>query len=79
MVRKIFDLIGNVLNVDPSQITDQTTQDDIKNWDSLNSLLLIDEIENEYNIKISIDEIIQIKSVSDIKKILKNNNIDTAC
>ena len=76
MVRKIFDLIGNVLNVDPSQISDETTQDDIENWDSLNSLLIIDEIEREFNIKISINEIIEINKVADIRQILKRHNVD---
>lgn len=76
MVRKIFDLIGNVLNIDPSQISDETIHDDIENWDSLNSLLIIDEIEREFNIKISINEIIEINKVADIRQILKRHNVD---
>jgi len=75
-MKKLFDLIARVLDVDPSKVTDETSQNDIDSWDSLNSLLLIDEIEQEFNIKISIDEIIEINSISDIKRILKNNNID---
>ena len=75
-MKKLFDLIAHVLDIDSSKITDETSQNDIESWDSLSSLLLIDEIENEFNLKISIDEIIEINSVSDIKRILKNNSVD---
>lgn len=66
-------LIADFFGVDIKKITDNTTQNDIEKWDSLNSLLLIDEIERKYNIKISIDEIIEINNVLDIENILKNH------
>lgn len=76
MTKKLFDLIAEFFDVDNSKISDETSQNDIEKWDSLNSLLLIDELEKEYNVKFSIDDIIEITKVKHIKNILKNHGID---
>ena len=76
MPRRLSELIGDVLGVDSSKITNETTQNDTEKWDSLNSLLIIDEIEKEFNVKIAIDEIIEINRVADIREILKKHNVD---
>ena len=76
MAKKLFELIADVLGIDPSSISDEATQDDIEKWDSLNSILLIDALEKEYNVKFSIEDITQITKVIDIKNILKNHGID---
>lgn len=76
MTRKLFGLIAEFFDVDNSKISDETSQNDIEKWDSLNSLLLIDELEKEYNVKFSIDDIIEITKVKDIKSILQNHGID---
>jgi|TARA_B110000495_G_C22996122_1_gene587269 acyl carrier protein len=75
-MKKIIEIIAEFFGENIEKITDSTTQNDIEKWDSLNSLLLVNEIENEYNIKISIDEIIEINSVLDIKNILKKHNVE---
>lgn len=76
MARKLFDLIAEFFDIDKSKISDETSQNDIEKWDSLNSILLIDELEKEYHIKFSIDDIIEITNVKYIKNILKNQGID---
>lgn len=75
MVRKLFDIISEVFGIDSSKISDETAQKDISRWDSLNALLLIDAIEKEYNVKFTIDEVIEISKVRDIKNILQKHNI----
>lgn len=78
MARKLFEIMGEVFNVDPSSINDKTKQSDIEKWDSLNSLLLIDQLEKEYSMKFSIDDVIEITTVGDIKNILKSHGIDVS-
>lgn len=78
MPRKLFEVMGEVFNVDPASINDKTKQSDIEKWDSLNSLLLIDQLEREFNVKFSIDDIIDITTVGDIKNILKSQGIDVS-
>ena len=75
MARKLFDIIGEIFDVDPSILNDHTNQGDIQKWDSLNLVFLIDQLEKEYNINFSIDDVIEIGSILDIKNILKSRGI----
>ena len=76
MVRKLFEIISDVLNIKQETLSDNTDQSDIETWDSLNSLLLVNEIEKEYCVKFTIDEVIQIEKIEDIKKFLKDKGIN---
>ena len=78
MTKKLFDLMGEVLGVNPTLISDKTIQRDIEKWDSLNSLLLIDAIEKEYNIKFPIDDVMEISGVSGIKNTLSKLGINVS-
>jgi|TARA_B110000495_G_C23038048_1_gene620851 acyl carrier protein len=68
--RKVFEIVADVLNTKLEVLSDDTTQADIETWDSLNSLLLVNEIEKDFDVKFTIDEVIKIEKISDIKKIL---------
>ena len=70
MSRKVFEIVADVLNAKLEVLSDDTTQADIETWDSLNSLLLVNEIEKDFDVKFTIDEVIKIEKISDIKKIL---------
>jgi acyl carrier protein len=52
-------------------IDDNSNINNIKNWDSLNHVNLINLIAQEYSIKISFVEMVNISSVKDILKIVK--------
>ena len=70
MTRKIFEIISDVLNVEIEILSNDTSQSDIETWDSLNSLLLVNEIEKEFDVKFTIDEVVKIEKIMDIKKFL---------
>ena len=55
--------------------TDKSGPDNIENWDSYNGLLLIDELESEFNVKFSVDETYDVKIIEDIKRHLKNHGV----
>ena len=50
----------------------ETTAADIKEWDSLNHMYLITEIETHFNCEFSFDEVINFKNVSDIIITIQN-------
>ena len=64
------------MDVPESEINDQSSPENIESWDSFNGLALVDELENHFNVKFTISEIIDVKTVSDIKRHLKNHNVD---
>ena len=68
-------IIAKVFSISESQINDQSGPENIESWDSFNGLILVDELENHFNIKFSISEITDVKTVADIKRHLKNHNV----
>lgn len=76
MVKKLLDLIAETFSVNPKTLSDKTTRNDIEKWDSLNSLFLIDALEHEYEVTLSIDDVLEMSSVFQIRKILENHGVD---
>jgi len=75
MPNNIYAIVAKVFSIPESQVNDQSSPKNIDSWDSFNGLILVDELENHFNIKFSISEIIDVKTVSDIKRHLKNHNV----
>ena len=75
MSEKLYQIISRVFNVDRSIINDETTSENLEEWDSFNFYVLLDEIENEYDIKFDLDETLDIKKIGDIKKIFVKHGV----
>ena len=54
MSDRLFNLISKILEVPKTQLSDESTPESIENWDSYNGLLLVDELESEFNVKFSV-------------------------
>ena len=76
MPEKLYEIISKVFSVPISEINDESSPETIESWDSFRGLVLVDEIESNFNVKFSISEIIDVKNVKDIKKHPKNHGID---
>jgi len=75
MSEKLYTVISKVFSVPISVINDESGPETIESWDSFNILILVDELENNFNIKFSVSEIIDIKNVKNIKRHLKNHDV----
>ena len=71
-----FEIISEVMNIPISQINDESSPETIESWDSFNGLILVDELESNFNIKFSVSEIVDVKNVKDIKRYLNNHGVD---
>ena len=67
--------MGQVLVVSPKIITDATKPEDIESWDSFNGLVLVTELEKNFKVKFSLEEVVSVKKVGDIKKVLKDHGV----
>ena len=76
MSNKLYSIISKVMDVPESEINDQTSPENIESWDSFHGLVLVDELENNFNIKFTIEEVADVQNVGDIKRHIKNHNID---
>ena len=75
MSKKLFNIISRVMEIKSSELTDESSPEDIENWDSYNGLLLIDELESEFNVKFTVEEVFDVHSIADIKKHLLNHGV----
>ena len=75
MSKKLYTLIGKIMDVSIIDLNDDSSPESIPSWDSFNSYLLLDELESEFQTEFSIDEVVETKNISDIKKHLKNHGI----
>ena len=74
---KLEELIAETLRLNSDiPIVDSCGPGQLDGWDSLGHVSLIVAIESEYNISISLDEVMNIETVADIKRILDSKGVD---
>ena len=64
------------MDVSVNTLNEKSGPENIEKWNSFNGLVLVDEIENHFNVKFSLEEITDVKTVEDIKKHLKNHGVN---
>ena len=75
-MNKLYEIIAKVLKEDVKNVSSSSSPKTLKNWDSFNALLIVDELEKEFKIKLNIEEVIKIKTVADIERYLKSKGIE---
>jgi len=72
---RLMALIARVLNVDARVLKDETTPDDIDSWDSFNGLMMVSELESEFSVSFTIEEVYAVACVKDIREALIRHGI----
>ena len=66
ILKGVQDIFIDVLEDDDIVLNYNTTADDIEDWDSLNNILLIVEIEKKFKLKFKLEEIHSFKNVGEM-------------
>ena len=53
-----------------TDIDDESTPETIENWDSFRGLVLFEELETKFEVKFTLNELLNIKKIKDMKNIL---------
>ena len=69
---KLLDILSKIFLLDVDKIPDDLRRKDFEPWDSMNHLILVSEIENEFEIFFEDEEVVDMWTVGDIKKILRS-------
>jgi acyl carrier protein len=72
---KLEELIKDTFRVDKSDYTDDTEIIKFKEWDSMAHMFLITKLEELYNINLDGDEIASMKTVGQIRSMLKKHAV----
>ena len=75
-IDKLKQVLSRVLKVKVDEINDKSSPENISGWDSFNGLMLVTELEKEFQVKFTIDEIIAVNDVKDIKASLRKHGVD---
>lgn len=74
-MKRLRGLLARVLEIDENSITDNTSPENVESWDSFNGLMIVNELEAEFNVKFTMEEVVAVKRVADIKYYLKKHGI----
>lgn len=77
VLEKVIEIARDVFENEDIIMMDNTTADDIEEWDSLTQLSLINDIEDEFDITFTLSEVSESKNVGElINAIMKHLNED---
>lgn len=63
---KLDEIFRDVFDDEGIHVTENTTSDDIEDWDSLEHIMLVVAIEKSFHIKFNIDEVNKMKNVGEM-------------
>ena len=75
MGKKVEQLLADVLQIPVTEVTDQLAMTDLDVWDSLKHIELIASLEEQLNVQLSFDDIVAMRSVGDIKRVLSSKGV----
>ena len=75
MNKKLYTLLSEILEIKPEDISDETSPENTSSWDSFNGLMIAAELEKSSGVQFTMEDVLSVKKVADIKKILNKYNV----
>lgn len=75
-MERLKTILSTVFGIDKNSITDETSPDTVDSWDSFNALLLVSELEENFKVKFTMEEVANTECVKDIKEALKRHGVN---
>jgi len=70
-MQKFLEFVSGIFEVDSKELSGETSYKSIPQWTSLMHLRLVAEIEEEYGVEIPIDEVPEMKTLTDFFEYIK--------
>jgi acyl carrier protein len=78
MTARVSKVFSEVLGVAADTITDDTSPDNTPQWDSMAAMNLVVAIEDEFDVRLSTAEIVSMRNVAIVKKVLASKGVADA-
>ena len=75
MAPNLEELLAELLQIPVAQVTDDLTMKDLDVWDSLKHMEVIASLEQQFDLQFTFDEIVSMRSVGDIKRVLSKKGV----
>lgn len=71
ILKKVNDAFEKILEHNNFKLEDDTTANDVDGWESITHMLIITEIENVFNIKFKLMDLMNMDNVGDLVKTIE--------
>jgi acyl carrier protein len=68
---KLVEIVAELFDLDLTGVDDALTPEDVELWDSMNHLRLVSAVEEEFQIKLSMQEIESIRSLGVLRALVE--------
>lgn len=75
MQQALYKVFAKALGIELAQVNDDLAYNSIAEWDSTAHMILVAELENQFNVMLDTDDIIDMSSVGKAKDILAKYDI----
>lgn len=67
---KLKQIIANILEIDPNQLSDTSNAQNTPRWDSLRHIEVIFAVESAFHVRFTMPEITSLRNLGDIRALL---------
>jgi len=67
----VVEVVADIFELDESEVADALTPDMVELWDSLSQLRLVTSLEQEFDIKFSMEEIESMGTIGRLKELVR--------
>lgn len=71
MEDKLVEIVAELFDLEPTAVDDRLTPEDVELWDSMNHLRLVSAVEEEFGIKLLMQEIESIRSLAALRALIE--------
>ncbi|WP_433272594.1 acyl carrier protein [Actinosynnema sp. CS-041913] len=75
---RLTEVVGRVLDLDPAELTDDSSRDTILKWTSMHHVKLLVEIESAYGIRFSNPEMASMQTIGDVRASLLRHGAEVS-
>ena len=70
MDSKLREILANTLDIEPEELDDNASQENMPEWDSFAHMAIVSALEEEFKIDLTLEEIMEMHSFQKIKQVL---------
>jgi acyl carrier protein len=70
MENKLLEILANAIDVNPEDLNDQSSSDNMPEWDSFAHMTMVAALEEEFKIILTLEEIVEMQNLLKIKDII---------
>lgn len=73
---KLFEIVAGVLNIEPTDLSNQSSGLNTQNWDSLRHIELILAVETAFNVTFTMSEMVSMQNLGDMRRLLIDKGVE---